>query len=75
MSDCGFVVDLTVAFLGDFVELVTSGTFTFKRPHGVDAVSSLTDAWNGLALVHICAHQTGHTYYFSSRLSLQGYIE
>lgn len=44
-----------VTFLGDFVELVTCGAFTFKGAHGVDAVSTLTNAWDGLALVHILA--------------------
>lgn len=34
---------------------MTGGAFAFERPHGVDAVSPLTEAWNGLALVHILA--------------------
>lgn len=47
---------LTVTFLGDLVELVPGGTFALEGPHRVDAVSSLTDAGDGLALVHVCTH-------------------
>lgn len=49
-------VILTFTFLWDLVEPVPSGTFTFKRSHCVDTVSSLTEAWDGLALIHICTH-------------------
>lgn len=45
---------LTFTFLRDLVELVPSGAFTFKRSNSVDTISALTDARDGLALIHIC---------------------
>lgn len=47
----------TFTFLRDFVELVPSGTFTFKGSHSVETVSSLTNTRDGLALVHICTRK------------------
>lgn len=47
----------TFTFLRDLVELVPSGTFTFKGSHSVETVSSLTKTRDGLALIHICTRK------------------
>lgn len=47
----------TFTFLRDFVELMPSGTFTFKGSHSVETVSSLTNTRDRLALIHICTRK------------------
>jgi len=65
---CVLLSLLTFTFLSYLVELVSSGTFALKRSHCVDAVSPLTEAGDGLALVHICIqnkHTLGDTHLFA----------
>lgn len=62
----------TFTFLRDFVELVPSGTFTFKGSHRVETVSSLTNTRDGLALVHICTRKEDNQSRPATRNVMQG---
>lgn len=62
----------TFTFLRDFVELVPSGTFTFKGSHRVETVSSLTNTRDGLALVHICTRREDNQSRPATRNLMQG---
>lgn len=51
---------LTFTFLRDLIELVPCRAFALKGSDRVDTVSSLTDARDGLALIHICTYRAYH---------------
>ena len=51
----------TFADSGFCVEDVASWTFTLEAAEGVDALSSLAQAWQLLALIDVCQREKGNT--------------